>query len=200
MQSIPAAYTWLFPTHLEMLAFVTGVAGVWLMARQHLLAWPVGLVNVMLYAVIFTRYRLYADATLQLYFFGMLAYGWWHWLHPGPQRAELPTVRITSRTGWVLSGLTAAAALGVGAFLQRFSDSTTPYWDACPTAMSFAAQWMQARKHLENWLVWIVANVLYIGLYIYKGMNGVAVLYGIFILLAIKGWIEWRRAWRSAAD
>jgi nicotinamide mononucleotide transporter len=199
MALLAQLYHFFFSSQLEFWAFVTSLAGVWLMTRQWLIAWPAGLISVVLYAIVFVEYKLYADASLQLFFFAMLAYGWWHWKHPQPGRRELPTSHVTLREWGIYTVLTALAALAIAQLLLHATDSKTPYWDASTTALSLAGQWMQARKQLENWIVWIVADVLYIYLYLVKDLKATAILSVLYCILAIMGYLQWRKAMRSEA-
>jgi nicotinamide mononucleotide transporter len=184
----------------EAVGFVTGVLCVWLLARQSLWNWPLALANVLLYALIFLRAGLYADATLQVVFAALNSYGWWSWRRGGAgdrpgARRELP-VRRTPPAVWVW--LAAAAALstaGVYFLLAAATDSTVPFWDASTTALSLAAIYGQARKYLESWLLWIAADLVYIPLYLYKDLWLTAVLYAVYLTLCVFGW----RAWRSQA-
>jgi len=184
----------------EAVGFVTGVLCVWLLARQSLWNWPLALANVLLYALIFLRAGLYADAALQVVFAALNSYGWWSWRRGRGDdrtgaRRELP-VRRTPAAVW--TGLGAAVALGsagVYFLLAAATDSTVPLWDASTAALSLAAIYGQARKYLESWLLWIAADLVYIPLYLYKDLWLTAVLYAVYLALCVFGW----RAWRSQA-
>jgi len=178
----------------ELLGFLTGVINVWLLARQVLWNWPVGIANNLLYFVVFLHAGLYGDAGLQLVYATLGVYGWWRWSHPASGGFAL-TVTRTSRATWTwLVPATALAAFGLSFFLRRFTDSTVPNWDALTTALSLAATYGQARKLLESWWIWILADVIYIPLYIYKGLRLTAVLYAIFMLLCFVGLRAWWKA------
>ncbi len=190
-------FHYFFANQLEFWAFLTSLLGVWLMTRGWLIAWPAGLIGVALYAIVFVQSRLYADASLQLFFLAMLLYGWWHWLHPQPGKAELPVSRVSAKSWMIYAVTTTAAALVIAQILRLKTDSNTPYMDATTTAMSLTAQWMQARKQLENWAVWIAADLLYIALYLYKDLRATAILYGLFCILAVMGYAGWRKFLRN---
>jgi len=188
--------SWLDP--LEAAGVVTGVLGVWLTVRQSLWCWPVSLLNVSLYAIVFFRARLYADVGLQAVFFVLCALGWWRWLHPGPAREELPVSRIAAREGTTLVAIGLVAALGMGHFFATQTNAALPYWDSATVAMSLVAQWLLTRKILENWHIWIVADVLMVGIYLAKSLTPTAGLYALYTLLAIQGLREWRRSLPAA--
>ena len=185
----------------EIIGTVLGVIGVWLMIRQNIWNWPVGLVQVAVYTWVFYDARLYSDAILQILFFAIQGYGWWHWWrgrHTGA-RSELPVTRLSGRAigGGVIVG--AAVAAGWGTFMQRTTDAALPYWDAFILVFSLMAQWLQARKKLENWAGWLGVNTVGIGVYWVKDLRLTAGLYLVFWLMALWGWREWRRAMRATA-
>lgn len=184
----------------EILGTVLGVVGVWLMIRQNLWAWPVGLVQVSVYAWVFYDVKLYSDALLQLCFFAILAYGWWHWLH-GAHRATTSTMPVTRLSAGALAtwiGVGAGATAGWGTFMARATDAALPYWDAFILVFSLIAQWLQARKRLECWPGWLLVNTVAIGVYAAKDLYLTAGLYAIFWAMAAWGWREWRKAMAEA--
>jgi nicotinamide mononucleotide transporter len=178
----------------EFLGFITGVANVWLLVRQVLWNWPIGIANNLLYFAVFVRSGLYGDAGLQLVYAAMAGYGWWTWSHPAPGKEAL-TVTRTSRATWTwLVPATALAAVGLSFFLRRFTDSTVPNWDALTTALSLAATYGQTKKLLESWWIWILVDVIYIPLYIYKGLWLTSALYAAFMILCVVGLRSWQKA------
>jgi nicotinamide mononucleotide transporter len=183
--------------YLEIVATILGLISVWLTVRQNIWCWPTGLVMVALYAVIFFRARLYADAGLQIVFFGLQIYGWYEWVCGGKDRRELKVTRITMRLGLVLAAMAAAGAGAMGYLLATRTDAALPYPDSTATVLSLVAQWMLARKLLENWLVWITVDVLSIGIYWVKGLHPTMALYAAFLVLAALGWVEWKKSLRS---
>ena len=176
----------------EIAGTASGILAVWLTTRQNVWCWPVGIVNVTLYAVVFYEAKLYADMGLQLVYVALCLYGWYHWLHPGESKAALPVTRINARTAGVLLAICAVAFSGLGAFLARRTDASLPYLDAATAVASLAAQGLQTRKILENWHVWIVTDVVYVGMYLYKDLFATAGLYAVFTALAVLGLRQWR--------
>lgn len=178
----------------ELAGDVTGVACVWLVARQHILNWPMGLLNNALFFLLFWSAKLYADATLQGVFAVLALYGWWTWARGDARRAAALPVRRTRRGEWAwLVPATLGGALGLGAWLARVTDSPVPYWDAAVTALSLAATYGQARKLLESWWVWIAVDLLSIPLYAVRGLYPTAVLYAVFLVLCVVGLRSWSR-------
>ncbi|MFC8619252.1 nicotinamide riboside transporter PnuC [Micromonospora purpureochromogenes] len=185
-------------TWAELLGFATGVLNVWLVARQHIVNWPVGIANVLLLMVLFWTAGLYADAGLQVVYVLLGLYGWYHWLFGGERRGRLAVSRTSGRE-W--AGLAVAGVLltgGLWALLDRATDSTVPLADAFTTALSLLATYGQTRKLVESWWLWIVADLVYIPLYAYKGLWLTGALYLVFLALCVLGLRAWRADLRAA--
>jgi nicotinamide mononucleotide transporter len=177
---------------LEAWGAATGLLCVWLLARQNIWNWPIGLANNILFMALFWRSKLYADATLQIFFAMLGGYGWYQWLRVPVPGAALP-VRRTRRAEWVV--LSAATMLGHAAVywgLTRHTDSPVPFWDSAVLALSLAATYGQARKLVESWIVWIVVDVISVPLYIDRGLYLTSGVYFVFLCLCVKGYFSWR--------
>ena len=181
---------------LEIAAALFGAWSVWLSVRQNILSWPTAIVNVALYAVVFYEAKLYADMGLQVIYAGLSVYGWYEWLYGGEGRTELHVTRTSRAVALRLVALAVASALLLGSLLHRTTDAALPYMDSALTTASLVAQWMMTRKLLENWVVWIGVDVFYVGMFVYKGLCVTAILYAVFLGLATKGFIDWRRSMR----
>jgi nicotinamide mononucleotide transporter len=182
---------------LEISAAVVGAWSVWLSVRQNILSWPTAIVNVALYAIVFYEAKLYADMGLQVIYAGLSIYGWYEWLYGGEGRTELHVTRTSRPLALRLLALAVASALLLGSLLHRTTDAALPYMDSALTTASLVAQWMMTRKLLENWIVWMSVDVFYVGMFVYKGLCVTAILYAVFLGLATKGWIDWRRSMRA---
>ena len=178
---------------LEIIAALFGVVSVFLSVRQNIWSWPTAIVNVGMYIFVFYASKLYADTALQVIYVVLNAYGWYHWLYGGKNRTELPVTRTGMRVAALLIGIVAAGTVLIGTFLAHNTDAALPYVDALTTSTSLVAQWMMTRKLLENWLVWVAVDVVYIGMYISKSLYVTAVLYFIFLVLSAMGYVQWRR-------
>lgn len=184
-------------TVLDQVNLVLGVAGVGLMIRRSLWAFPVGLAAVSVQGILFFRTRIYADALLQVFFFVTLAWGWWHWVRGRGAAVELPVTRLGVR-GRVAIGLLGTAATVVWALaLQRWTDAVIPWRDAFIAAFSVAAQVLQARKQIETWPLWVVVNLVAIPAYWSASLAYSAFLYVIYLGLAVAGWVAWTRAMKG---
>ena len=178
----------------EIAGFATGALCVWLVVRRNIWNFPIGIANNIFFIILFTQVGLYADAGLQIVYIVLGALGWFWWLHGGPDRSEL-VVRATPRWVWP----TAVVAIVVGTALLHWlltshTDSTAAGWDALTTTMSLTAQLMLNRKWIGNWIIWIAADVIYVGLYASKGLWLTSVLYAGFTVLCVIGLVQWRRA------
>jgi nicotinamide mononucleotide transporter len=183
----------------EIVGVAFGIAGVWLTIRQSVWCWPVGLVNVSAFAFVFFRARLYGSASLQLVYAALCLYGWYTWKHPGGGERVLPVTRTPVRWLAGLCGGAILAAAAFGVFLRDRTDAALPFLDAACTAFSLVAQWMTTRKWIENWVIWIGVDVVYVGMYLSQRLLPTAGLYAVFLVLAVLGYREWRRSLTHAA-
>jgi nicotinamide mononucleotide transporter len=182
---------------LEIFAALFGAWSVWLSVRQKILSWPTAIVNVALYAIVFYQAKLYADMGLQVIYAILSIYGWYQWLYGGEGHTELHVTRMSRALAVRLLLIAVASAVILGSILRRTTDAALPFMDSALTSASLVAQWMMTRKLLENWALWVTVDVFYVGMFIYKGLCVTAVLYAVFLALAVKGWIDWRRSMRN---
>jgi nicotinamide mononucleotide transporter len=189
---------WDLWTWVENIAVVFGLVSVYLSAKERIASWPTAIVNVGLYFFLFWHSKLYADAVLQIVYLVLSVYGWYEWLYGGAQHSTLH-VTHAKRVHWLVSvPLAAAFAIGLGYFMSKHTDSPVPYLDASLTAVSLVAQWMMTRKLLENWLVWIAVNLVYVPTFVSRHLPATAVQYAVFLVLASMGYVGWKRS--LAAD
>jgi nicotinamide mononucleotide transporter len=179
---------------LELFAALIGAISVWLSVRQNIWSWPTAIINVVLYAIVFYEAKLYADMGLQVIYAILSIYGWYEWLYGGAGRTQLRVSRTGPRLGALLALVAAAGSALLGVFLHRATDASLPFMDSFLSSTSLVAQWMMTKKLLENWLVWIGVDVLYVGMFIFKGLFLTAGLYAVFLALAVKGYVDWRRS------
>ena len=183
---------------LEGLAAAFGVVSVYLSTRQSIWSWPTAIVNVAIYTVVFYQGRLYGQMGLQPIYLVLSVYGWYQWLHGGAQRTELRVTRASPRLLAALGLLNLAAWMALAAILRR-TDAALPWLDALLTTTSLVAQWMMTRKILENWILWIAVDVVYVPTFISQGLYATAMLYAAFLVLALMGVVEWRRSITATA-
>ena len=179
---------------LEFVAVGVTLLAVYLTTRQVIWCWPLSMLSVALYALVFYRAQLYAEVGLQGVYFALAAYGWWAWRFGGVARGDLEVSEAPGslRARLLVIGIVCGGVLGAG--LARFTNASLPYMDSMLAAFSMVAQWMQTRKVLEAWLLWLALDVFYVGMFLYKGLYPTAGLYAAFLYLASLGYIEWRRS------
>lgn len=184
---------------LDQVNLVLGVAGVGLMVRRSLWAFPVGLAAVTAQGVLFFRTRIYADATLQVFFFVALAWGWWHWVRDRGNAPELPVTTMAWRERLVVIALTLVATVVWALAARRWTNSLMPWRDAAIAMLQVAGQVLQARKKIENWAFFTVANLIAIPAYWSAELAFTAFLFGVYLVLGLVGWRAWVRA-RAAQE
>lgn len=176
----------------ELLAFVTGAWTVWLAARNNPWNWPIGVANAALFVVLFWGARLYFDMSLNVFYVLSGLWGWWAWLYGGSGRTEKPigSVGVMEAAVVVCAGAVLTALMWHGGILLS---GAAPALDAITTGLSVVAQWLLMRRLIQNWYVWMLADLIYIPMYLSRGLPLTAVLYGIFLLMCLRGLVEWRR-------
>ena len=184
---------------LEIFAALLGVMNVMLVIRRSIWNYPSGIAMVSLYFFIFYDARLYADALLQIFFLVIQLYGWSNWLRSGRASGTVVVERlgVGARLAW-LAG-TAVAVLVWGAAMARFTDAAAPFLDSAVAGLSVSAQWLLALRKIESWALWIVVDLLAIGLFLSRGLEVTAALYALFLLLAVAGLFAWARRIDAAA-
>lgn len=179
---------------LENLAVAFGLVSVYLSTREKISSWPAAIINVGIFFFVFWKAKLYADAVLQIVYLLLSVYGWYEWLFGGANHARLDVSRARMRDWAILVPLAIVFAIGLGTFLARHTDSPVPYLDASLTATSLVAQWMMTRKQLENWVIWIVADIVYVPTFLARHLPSTAVQYAVFLVLAVMGYVSWRKS------
>jgi nicotinamide mononucleotide transporter len=179
---------------LEALALVFNLAYVVLAIYQNALCWPAGLVGAGLTFVVFLDARLYGAMALQGVYMALMVYGWHEWRQGGEEGGQLAVSRTPARWRFMLGLAGAAFGLVLGLFLLYRTDAALPFWDAGTTSFSLVAQFMTTRKWIENWLVWIVVDAVYVGMLVSQQLYLMAALYMAYLVLAVWGWFQWQRS------
>lgn len=185
----------------EIIAAVIGLIYLFLEYKANVWLWPVGILMSLLYVIIFYHGKFYADAAIYLYYIGANAYGLWKWTQTRrgdlaadvAQSKELPITHAPKRQ--ILSLTLASFALwGVLYWvLKTYTDSPVPLGDAFTTALSIVAMWMLAQKYLEQWLLWVVVNVVSTILYFWKGLYPTGTLFIVYVVVAVMGYFRWKK-------
>jgi nicotinamide mononucleotide transporter len=166
---------------------------VWLATRRSLISWPITILASLLYGEQFRESHLYSDMLLQLIFVALAIYGWWHWQqgkrHEGSVRVEVPSSAGLLRD----IALGAVASVLLGYWMKHHTDAALPWLDAALTGYSLVGTWWGTRKYIANWWLWIFVDVVYVGEYLFKHLILTAILYAVFVLLAMLGVRDWGR-------
>lgn len=195
--------TFLIENWLEAAGLVSGVLCVWLLIKEHILTFPIGMLYAVVTVIVVARALLFADVLLNLYYVLMNAYGWYYWLYGGQQlrerAGELLPQRITVKTAVGLTLITLLGSVLMGYLFAQYTQADMAYADSLTTVASFVAMWMSARKYLSSWVAWFLIDIVQIFLYVLKGLSSdpglffYAALYTVYLAMAIWGWLSWRR-------
>jgi nicotinamide mononucleotide transporter len=188
---------WLPYGMVEILGSVTGAVGVYLVIKEHIWNYPIGIANNVFYILVFFNSRLYADMSLQVIYIAFAIHGWYSWLRGGENKTALRITRASATTLlWTLAFVPVTTVL-LRWLLIKFNGAA-PFLDAFTTALSLAAQYLLNRKHLENWHIWILADIVYVPMYYSRHLAPTAVLYAIFLMMAFAGLMNWRQLYKRA--
>lgn len=186
--------TYLQTNWIEITGAILSLIYLDLSIRQKVSLWFYGIVSSLFYIVIFFQAKFYADMSLQFYYVVISIYGWIIWKNGESENGdESPTNQLSKRLMLHLALATGLIYLVYYLILSSFTDSTIPKADSLVGALSVVGTWMLARKLIENWLVWIVADALCVALYVYKGLYPTAILFVIYTLMAGVGYWQWKK-------
>lgn len=185
-------------TTLEFVAVIFGLLSVWYAKQEKILVYPTGIISVLIYVYICFGIKLYADAGINLFYFGMSVYGWYKWAKKDNQ----PQIRISKSTkrDWIISVVMFfVSAIVIIVLLKLLKQDDVEYWstyipyiDTFTTAIFIVGMWLMAFKKLENWIFWIIGDVISVPLYAYKGLVFTSFQFLVFLIIAIFGYIAWR--------
>ena len=180
-------------TWLEAVAVLFGLLSVWFAKKENLLVYPTGIISVLIYVYICFFAGLYADMGINFFFFIMSVYGWYKWTRKDQADHFIPISKNTFGQH-VLSIVGAIAFFFVLQFvLKNYTDSTVPNWDSATTSIFIIGMWLMALKKIENWIFWIIGDVISIPLYFHKGLVLTSFQFTVFLVIAILGYLEWRK-------
>lgn len=184
---------------LEFVAVVFGLMSVWFAKQEKILVYPTGIISVLIYVYICFGIKLYADAGINLFYFIMSVYGWYNWAKKGEQLQ----LRITkcNRKDWIISIFMFVVSAVVIILLLKllkkddldYWSTSIPYIDTITTAIFIVGMWLMALKKLENWIFWIIGDVISVPLYAYKGLVFTSFQFLVFLVLALAGYMAWRK-------
>ncbi len=185
-------------TILEWTSVLLNLLYVILLTREIVWAWPAGILGSAIGLFVLFDAKLYNDVWLFVLYVILGIYGWYAWVYGGKNNKQPPIIHTKLREGLVFLTLGALGTAVLGSTFAQLTDADIPYWDAFTSSFSVVGTYMQARKHLQNWLLWIIVDGVYIGVYWYKGLTAFAILSIIYLVLAAYGYWEWRKHFRAA--
>ncbi len=187
---------WQHQNLLEVVGVITGLLCVYLAAINNIWNWPIAVISVGIYIFIFYDTHLYADMGLQFYFMVMNFYGWYFWSRKPASDKKTPVLRITNKEILISTVAIVLFTIILGSGL-KYTTASYPYLDSFCTACSLIAQVFLARKVLENWLIWIFVDIIYVGVYIFKHLDLTAIMYAIYVGIALLGYIDWKKEYKK---
>jgi nicotinamide mononucleotide transporter len=194
---------WGIQNWVEIVGAILGVLYVFLSIKQKVSTWLMGLLSSALYIYVFLKSGFYADMSLQVYYVWISIYGWILWAG-GKQtdhgKETLPVTTTSKKKSLILVFISLVLWALIWIVLKQFTNSPVPVGDSFITALSIVATWMLARKKIEQWLVWIIVDFVSIILFIYKGLYPTTILYFIYTVAAIWGYIEWKKDLKKSVN
>ncbi len=193
-------------TWMEIIAASLGLVSVWYAKKANILVYPTGIVSVLLYVYICFKAQLYADMGINAYYFVFSIYGWIIWSRKNENKEELP-ITYSGKKTWIISIIVFLVSLVIIQILLRifkandvvYWSTFVPYTDTFTTAVAIVGMWLMAIKKVENWLFWIATDVVSVPLYLYKGLVFTSLQYFVFLILAVLGYVEWRKLAKEQA-
>ena len=180
---------------IELAGSVLSIIYLYLSIKQRVSLWIFGFLCSLLYAIVFFQSKFYADMSLQFYYLGVSALGWISWRAGKPEnRKELPVKRTTPLSGAIILVIALVLYFLYYFILSEYTDSPLPKADAFTTALSIVATWMLARKMIEHWWLWIIVDSVSAGLYFYRALYPTAILFVIYTIMAIIGYLQWKKS------
>lgn len=187
-----------YPTNeivLEITAIIFGLLSVWFAKKDNILVFPTGIINTAIYVYLLWKWTLLGDMLINFYYVVMSIYGWYHWTRKKDNVVEYPISRMTfleKKWSFIIFLLTILFVVMVYTFFDKFTHWTS-YVDTVVTGIFFVGMWLMARRKIENWILWIVGDIISIPMYFFKGYSFTSIQYLIFTIIAIYGYLEWKK-------
>jgi nicotinamide mononucleotide transporter len=185
----------IYEVYLELIAVFFGLFSVWYAKKDNILVFPTGLISTFIYAYLLWKWSLLGDSMINVYYFIMSIYGWYHWTRKQGDLDEFPVSVMNYKekvTGVIIFALTIVFVIVVYLYFNKFT-SWYSYLDTVLTALFFVGMWLMAKRKIENWIFWIIGDLLSIPLYFAKGYTFTSFQYIIFTIIAVYGYLEWRK-------
>ena len=177
----------------ELIATITSIIAVFLQAKERIIAWPIAVFSVAILAYIFLENKLYSDFGLHVIYIFLNLYGWYIWSNPQSGQNLVETKNLSRMAKFVIASAVVLGTLLLGYSVEKFTDADLPFFDAFTTSGSLVAQYLLAKKYLENWILWIIVDLVAIPVYVYKELYYIAFLFLVFLVICSWGYIEWKK-------
>lgn len=185
-----------------LVAFVSGILAVVYLIKENIWTWPFGILYTIISLFVFWESRLYGDLLLHVFFLVLNIYGWVHWVRgKGKQEADLPVTQLNVKMGLFYLAISGVFIYLFGQFLihlpvwfEGIDAPSLPYWDSATSTLSVTAMWLTARKRIDNWYYWFAIDILATGIYFYKELYFYSILYLIYIVMAVMGYLAWKKS------
>ena len=188
-----------YPTYeivLELTAILFGLLSVWYAKKDNIWVFPIGIINTSIYVYLLWKWSLLGDMMVNFYYVVMSIYGWYHWTRKKDDVVEFPISRMTlyeKKLSIIIFLATVAFVLVIYIIFDKFTHWTS-YVDTFVTGIFFVGMWLMARRKIENWILWIIGDIISIPMYFFKGYSFTSIQYLIFTIIAIFGYLEWKKS------
>ena len=187
-------------TLLEIIGTATGITHLWLLTRQKISAWIFGIICVSIYVYISYDAKYYSDMILNLFYIGLNIFGWYNWSRKKEELSLVKVTRLSPKNLALVIGIIAVGTLLWGRLMTSQTDAAYPYPDAFTTVASLTAQYLLTQKKIDNWVIWMVVNIVAVPMYLIKGLWITAGLFGVYLTMCILGFFEWRKELKTLAS
>jgi nicotinamide mononucleotide transporter len=191
------AWNYLINNPIEIFGSLLTIIAIWLNTKQNAWGWIVGIASIVCYIYVFASVWLLGDFLLNIYYLITSAYGWYEWKYGSKEHKTLKVSKTNSSILWLLMACCVIGSLLLGKIFSTYPQATLPYWDAVVASFSLLAQWLMTRKKIENWLIWIFADIQASLIFFYKDLIVTGFLYLILTALAIKGYLDWTKEYKT---
>ncbi|WP_010227588.1 nicotinamide riboside transporter PnuC [Gillisia marina] len=182
--------------YLEVIAVIFGFLSVWYSKQENILVYPTGIISTLIFVYLLWQWELLGDMMINAYYFSMSIYGWYIWTRKVDATHFTPVTKMTKKEHiWAIFIFVATLlfVFGVYEYFEKWNNWTA-YIDTITTAIFFVGMWLMARKKIENWIFWIIGDIISVPLYFYKGLTLTSFQYLLFTIIAIFGYFAWKKS------
>jgi nicotinamide mononucleotide transporter len=185
----------IFEIYLEITAVIFGLLSVWYAKKDNILVFPTGIISTSIYVYLLWKWSLLGDMMINGYYFIMSIYGWYLWTRKKEGEVEYPIATLSNKEksiAFIIFIATIAFVVAVYLFFDKFT-TWAAYVDTLVTGIFFVGMWLMAKRKIENWILWIIGDIISIPLYFFKGYTFTSIQYILFTIIAFYGYLEWKK-------